>query len=101
MTCIIKDCEGKIIAHHYCRKHLQRFYRYGDPTVKNKQGRKIIKNCKKCGKRRSPGVPMALCKECNAKYFRASASRFRARYPEKVYKYRLTHEIKQRLEALK
>lgn len=30
--CKINDCDSKSIGQGWCSKHLQRFYRYGDPT---------------------------------------------------------------------
>ena len=101
MKCSIEECHGKSIAHTYCWKHLQRWYRHGDPLIINKGGRKIIKKCRVCNKKRDPDVKLSFCKECHLKYLRDNSRKFRERYPAKVLKYRLRHEIKQRLEALK
>ena len=33
MSCVVKECEDKVLAHSMCSKHYQRWKKHGDPEV--------------------------------------------------------------------
>lgn len=47
--CSIDECDRPCVGHGYCRKHYNRWYRYGDPTITKKTYRQeatcSVDNC--------------------------------------------------------